>query len=148
MRVAFDTNILAYAEGVGDVERRDASLALIERIPVEVVMLPAQTLGELFRVLTGKAAREAVDARAAILDWADTYDVIDSTWRAFQSGMDLCVDHRLQVWDALIVAAAAENGCRLVLTEDLQHEFTWRGVTIINPYEFPEHPLLLACIGS
>ncbi len=55
MRVSIDTNILAYAEGVGDVARRDAAVDLLTRLPPEDVLLPVQVLGELFRVLTGKA---------------------------------------------------------------------------------------------
>ena len=33
---------------------------------------------------------------------------------------------------------------RLVWTrqEDIQHGFTWRGVTVVNPYQIPCHPLL------
>ena len=55
MRLALDTNILAYAEGVGEEARREASLDLIAALPVDSVVLPAQTLGELYRVLTAKA---------------------------------------------------------------------------------------------
>ena len=47
MKVALDTNILAYAEGVGDAARCKMARVLIEQLPVESVLLPAQTLGEL-----------------------------------------------------------------------------------------------------
>jgi len=46
------------------------------------------------------------------------------------------------VWDALILSVAAENRCRLLLSEDLQDGFTWRGVTVANPFAMPLHPLL------
>ena len=121
MRVALDTNILAYAEGVGDSVRCADAIRLIERLPVELVLLPAQTLGELFRVLVGKAKREAKRTHEAILAWADTYEVADSSWSAFQAAIDLAIDHRMQIWDALIMAVAAENHCRLLLSEDLQN---------------------------
>lgn len=93
MRVALDTNILAYAEGLGDDLRCSAALKLIEQLPSEEVVLPAQTLGELSRVLTGKAKRSPSQIRAAVLGWADSYDVADSTWFAFQAALDLTVDH-------------------------------------------------------
>lgn len=142
MRIALDTNVLAYAEGIGDQTRRDTSLLLLERLPVNDVLLPAQTLGELYRVLTGKVRRNPGKSREAILSWADSYDVADSSWAAFQSALDLGVDHGLQIWDALILAVAAEHSCRLLLTEDLQHGFTWRGVSVVNPYADTIHPLL------
>lgn len=142
MRVAIDTNILAYAEGVGDASRRDASTALLKRLPAECVLLPVQVLGELFRVLTGKANCSPDTARSRVLQWADSFEVSDSTWSAFQSAFDLTTDHGLRIWDALILAVSAENRCRMLLTEDMQHGFTWRGVTVVNPYLIPSHPLL------
>jgi predicted nucleic acid-binding protein len=142
VRIALDTNVLAYAEGIGDQTRRDTSLLLLERLPVNDVLLPAQTLGELYRVLTGKVRRNPGKSREAILSWADSYDVADSSWAAFQSALDLGVDHGLQIWDALILAVAAEHSCRLLLSEDLQHGFTWRGVSVVNPYADTIHPLL------
>jgi predicted nucleic acid-binding protein len=146
VRVALDTNILAYAEGVGDGGRRSATHRLLESLPATQVVVPAQALGELFRVLTAKARRTRAQARTAVLAWSDAYEVSDSTHAALLAAMDLAVEHRLQVWDSLMVNVAAESGCRLLLSEDLQHEFTWRGVTVLNPYSHPDHPLLVGAI--
>ena len=142
MRVALDTNILAYAEGLGDTVRCASAVRLIEQLPSELVLLPAQTLGELFRVLTGKAKRSAEQSREAIMTWTDTFEIADSSWTAFQSGIDLVIDHQLQIWDALIMAVAAENYCRLLISEDMQNGFTWRGITIVNPFSKPSSLLL------
>ena len=73
MRVALDTNILAYAEGLGDERRCQAALSLVGQLPVGLALLPAQALGELYRVLTGKAKRKPDDARAAVLSWASNF---------------------------------------------------------------------------
>jgi predicted nucleic acid-binding protein len=142
MRVALDTNILAYAEGVGDAAYCAGAVRLIEKLPPEIVVLPAQTLGELFRVLTGKAKREPGLARQAIMSWADCFEVADSSWTAFQAAIDLAIDHRMQIWDALIMAVAAKNRCRLLISQDLQNGFTWRGLTVVNPFSKPSSPLL------
>lgn len=142
MRVALDTNVLAYAEGVGDERRCSLAVQIVEDLPCNEVVLPAQTLGELSRVLTGKAKRSAEQAREAVLSWADSFEVADSTWFAFQSALDLTVDHQLPMWDALILAVAAENHCRLLLSEDFHSGFTWRGVTVANPFVEPRSALL------
>jgi predicted nucleic acid-binding protein len=146
MRVALDTNVLAYAEGIGDAAHRDASMDLLRRLPPESVVLPVQVLGELFRVLTGKAGCSPDTTRSRVLQWADSFEVSDSTWSAFQSAFDLTADHGLQIWDALILSVTAENRCRILLTEDMQHGFTWRGVSVVNPYRIPSHPLLSAIL--
>lgn len=144
MKIALDTNVLAYAEGAGDDARCAAARALLEDLASRAVMIPAQSLGELYRVLTGKLKRDAEAVRTALLDWSDAYEVADSTWPTLQAAIDLACDHRMQIWDGLILSVAAENRCRLLLSEDLQHGFTWRGVTVINPFEHVRHPLLLA----
>lgn len=99
-------------------------------------------MGELHRVLTGKAKRDPAEVREAILAWADSFEVADSSWVAFQSALDIAADHGLQIWDALILSVAADNRCRLLLSEDLQNGFTWRGVTVVNPFVAPLSPLL------
>jgi predicted nucleic acid-binding protein len=142
MRIALDTNIMAYAEGLGDKPRCEAAIRIIEQLPAELVVIPAQTLGELFRVLTKKANRDATTARQAIMTWADSFEIADSSWVAFQAAMDLATDHRLQLWDSLIMAVAAERHCRMILSEDLQNGFIWRGLTVVNPFSAPLHPLL------
>jgi predicted nucleic acid-binding protein len=142
MRVALDTHVLAYAEGVGSAAKRDASLDLIQRLALSDALIPAQCLGELFRVLRCKALRPAELAREAVLAWADAFQVADSTSAAFIAAMDLCAGHDLQIGDALILTVAADHHCRILLSEDLHHGFIWRGVTVVNPYADAPHPLL------
>lgn len=55
MRIALDTNVMAYAEGLGDAQRCTRAVELLEQLGDADVVLPAQTLGELTRVLTGKS---------------------------------------------------------------------------------------------
>ncbi|MFN2350231.1 MAG: PIN domain-containing protein, partial [Thioalkalivibrio sp.] len=131
-----------YGEGIGDEHRCELARLLVEKVPGEQVVLPAQTLGELFRVLTGKGGRKQQDARLAVLSWADCFEVADSTWSSFQSAFDLSADHGLQIWDALIMSVAAESRCRLLLSEDFQDGFTYRGVTVVNPFSTSPDVLL------
>jgi predicted nucleic acid-binding protein len=45
-----------------------------------------------------------------------------------------------------VLAASAEAECRLLLSEDLQEGFTWRGVTVTNPFAAALHPMLAALL--
>ena len=76
MYVALDTNILVYAEGLNGEARRADSLRLIERLAPESTLLPVQALGELFAVLVKKGGRSRDNARAAVLDWGDTFPLL------------------------------------------------------------------------
>jgi len=145
MRICIDTNILVFAEGLNKEDnqtRKQETINLLGNLSSEIVVIPVQVLGELFRVLTGKAKRSTEDARAAVMQWADSYETVDTPWSAFQAAFDLTTTSHFQIWDALILSIAAENRCRVLVSEDMQHGFTYRGVTIVNPYTDPVHPLL------
>lgn len=144
MSVALDTSVLAYAEGVGDAVRVKRALDVVGSLGAEHLLVPVQALGELFLVLVRKKGIPANEARMAAYRWRDTYRVQDTSSAVFSSAVDLVVTHRLQVWDAIIVAAAAEAGARVVLSEDMQHGFVWRDVTVVNPFGANDNESYLA----
>jgi predicted nucleic acid-binding protein len=43
-------------------------------------------------------------------------------------------EQRARTDNALILSAAADAGCWLLLSEDLQAGFTWRGVRVVDPF--------------
>jgi predicted nucleic acid-binding protein len=142
LKVALDTNILIYAEGVNGVGKRDAALDLVRRLPADAGVLPVQVLGELFAVLVRKAGRSRADARAAVLSWSDAFALVETTPSVMLAAADLATDHRLGIWDAIILSASSAAGCRLLLSEDLQEGFIWGGVTVTNPFATVRHELL------
>lgn len=146
MRVALDTNVLAYAEGVNSGDKRDAALSLIRHLPQDTAIIPAQVLGELFNVLVRKAGRSRSDARAALLGWSDTFQTVETTAETILAAADLATDHQFGIWDALILSVASQASCRLLLSEDMQDGFTWGGVTVVNPFGSSRHPLLEALL--
>lgn len=148
MRVALDTNILAYAEGVNGASMKKAALDLVDKLPQASVVLPVQVLGELFHVLVRKAARPPADARAAILSWRNAFALIETSAEIMLAASDLAVNNQFGIWDEVIVCAAAEADCRILLSEDMQDGFIWKGVIIINPFARSRHPLLEALLNQ
>ncbi len=148
MRVALDTNILAYAEGVNGVRMKRAALHLLNQLPPAYVILSVQVLGELFRVLTRKAGYPLPDARNIILNWSNAFSAITTSPATILAATDLVVHHRFGFWDAVIVCAATEAGCSILLSEDMQAGFTHQGITIINPFTLPTHPLLKTILNQ
>jgi predicted nucleic acid-binding protein len=148
VRVALDTNVLAYAEGVNGTPMKKTALELVQKLPDGVTLLPVQTLGELFNLLVRKAGRSAAKARNAILSWRDAFPLIETSAEVMLAAADLATDHQLSIWDSVILSAAAEAGCRLLLSEHLQDGFTWKGVTVTNPFVSSKHELLVALLDS
>jgi len=148
MNIALDTNVLAYAEGANGAAMRDKAVVLIQRLPPEEVILPVQALGELFNVLVRKAVRRPRAAREIVQTWRDAFTVTETSAAVMISATDLASAHNLSIWDSVMLAAAAEAECRLILSEDLQDGFTWRGVTVANPFGARLHPLLAALLRT
>lgn len=148
MTVAIDTNVLAFAEGINGAHNRDEAIALLRALPPESTMVPVQALGELFAVLVRKARKSRADASLAVLSWGDAFPLIETSNDVLLAATDLAQAHQLSMWDAVMLSAAADARCRLLLSEDLQEGFTWRGVTVTNPFASRRHPLLEALISA
>jgi len=149
-RIALDTNVLAYLAGVDrspqDRAKIDATRDLIAKLNEQAALIaPVQALGELFVVLS-RAGVSADEARSILIEFSQSLETADSNQAIMASALDLIVDHRLQYWDALILSASAEAGATLLLSEDMQDGFVWRGLTIVNPYSETLHRKLTAVI--
>jgi predicted nucleic acid-binding protein len=131
--IGIDSNILLYVEGVGDDEKRIVATDILAELDYDKVVLANQVLGEMYWVLIRKSKISRSLARDRIAMWQKAAKSLPTTHAAFQTALDLATDHNFQIWDALILAVFAENGCTCLLSEDMQDGFTWRGVEIINP---------------
>jgi predicted nucleic acid-binding protein len=105
-----------------------------------------QTLGELFQLLLRKLKHTPAQARNAVLAWRDAYALIETSEEVLVAAVELAVAHHLSFWDGIVLGAAREGGCRLLLSEDLQEGFTWNGVTVANPFATSPNPLLMGLL--
>jgi predicted nucleic acid-binding protein len=145
VKAALDTNVLAYAEGLNAAAMKREALRLIENLPQDETVVPVQVLGELFQLLVRKAGRRPADARDAVLGWRNAFALVETSASVLMAALDLAPRH-FSIWDAVILNAAAEADCGLLLSEDMQSGFVWKGVTVVNPFASPTHPLLAAIL--
>lgn len=142
MLVAFDTNVLIYAGRFNDEERAAKANAIRDALPPEQSVIPTQVIGEFYHAIVGKFRIDRREAARAC-EWLRlSAHVRAVTERDFTEALSLSATHNLQFWDALILVTAAEAGCALLLSEDMQDGFVHRGVTVANPFADPLHPLL------
>jgi predicted nucleic acid-binding protein len=141
-RFALDTNILVYAEALNGPDRQRSAVTTLARIDRRRLLLPTQVLGELFNVMTRKFNKPRSFARERISAWCQRFDLHAADTDTFTNALELSTTQGLQIWDAVILATAADAGCIALLSEDMQHGFVYRGVTVINPFAEPTHPLL------
>jgi predicted nucleic acid-binding protein len=138
LRIALDTNVLVYAEGIGgSVEDRKKSLAVHEFLEttsgVEWI-LPLQVIGELHHVLSRKSGLTKPAVRARVEIWLESYESVPAGEASYHMALVLATKHQFAFWDALILSVAANAGCRYLLSEDMSQGFLWHGTTIANPF--------------
>lgn len=126
----FDTNILIYAFTTGDRRCAPAEALLASGGAIGV-----QVLNEFTNVARSKLR----------WDWARVDAALDVIAELMEPARPLTADihahavklaraNTLPVYDALIIAAAADAGCSVLLTEDMQHGRKFGGVTVQNPF--------------
>lgn len=134
--VFVDTNVLVYARDADDAAKQTRAAAWLEILWREQVgRTSMQVLSEYYVTLTrklhpGVPTAEAWDDVSALLTWRP--QAIDAA--IMQRGREIEQRHRLSWWDSLIVAAAAAQGCALLLSEDLQDGGVYAGVTVRSPF--------------
>lgn len=134
--IFLDTNVLLYAVDDKDLVKRDRARQWLAACwQKRCGRLSTQVLNEFYANVRKKfvSALSAGDARAEVRryqhwrPWVIDHPTIETAW-AVESR------YGLNYWDALMVAAAQQQGCTLLLTEDLQHDQQIDGVRIVNPF--------------
>lgn len=134
--VFVDTNVLLYAQDPRVPAKQSAAIAWLSRCWTDGRgRISTQVLNELYvnllRAASGlgaQGAREIVKRYRSWSPWVVDESTVDLAWR-------LQDRYSISYWDALMAAAAQQQGCRVLLTEDLQHDQRLDGLRIVNPFQ-------------
>ena len=135
VRSFFDTNVLVYADDKDSPAKQRRALALVaehRRAGTGVVSL--QVLQEYFVTVTRKLHVEPAIARRKVELLAE-FDVAAPDVSDILAAIDIHRLHGFSLWDALVLRAAKQSGCSVLLTEDLQKAQVIDGVRIVNPFQ-------------
>jgi predicted nucleic acid-binding protein len=127
----FDTNVLIYAFAAND-PRSPQSEALL----MEGGVIGVQVLNEFTNVARRKLGwnwDEIEGALAVITDLLGPARPLTTAIHA--RGVELARDHELAFYDALIVAAALDANCRVLVSEDMQDGQKFGALSIENPFK-------------
>ena len=135
--VFVDTNVLVYAADDHDPVKRDRARAWLSACwQRRCGRISTQVLSEYYTVIRRKFPTPvaAGDARAEIRrlqawqPWQIDHHTMEAAWAVEAR-------QRFHFWDALMVAAALQQGCTLLLTEDVQHDQRIDALRIVNPFQ-------------
>lgn len=122
-----DTNVLLYllsADG-SKADRAEEVLALGGTISVQV-------LNEFASVAKRKLGLAWPGVREILNTLRALCTVVPLTEAVHLRGMALAQRYGFSVYDAMIAAAALESGCRVLLTQDLQHGQVLDGLLVLR----------------
>lgn len=129
MTAFFDTNVIVYtmtADPRGIVARSRLS---------DGGVVSAQVLNEFVRVARKKLRLDWAMVEAALAELrALVDDVRPIALSTHEFAVSLARRDGLDIYDALILAAAIEAGCETLFSEDFQHGRRFGDLMVINPF--------------
>ena len=134
-RSFFDTNVLVYADDKAAPAKQRRALDLIaEHRRARTGVVSLQVLQEYFVTVTRKLHLDPGIARRKVELIAE-FDVASPEVADILAAIDLHRLHGVSFWDALVLRAAKQGGCSILLSEDMQGNREIDGVQIVNPFQ-------------
>ena len=135
-REFLDANVLVYAFDASAGRKKTAAEHLLARCwETGVGCLSVQVLQEFFVTVTRKVAHPlSLDEAADRVREFATWKVFAPTANDVLGAIALQKQAKLNFLDAMVLQAAAESGCDVLWTEDLNDGQAIRGVRIRDPF--------------
>ena len=126
----FDTNVLLYLLSE-DPEKANRAEALVR----EGGAISVQVLNEATNVMRRKLGMNWRETREFLALVRGLLDVTPVTVETHDLGLDLAERYHLSLYDSMIAAAAALNGCARLWSQDMQHGMRiGEGLRVENPF--------------
>ena len=133
-RYFFDTNALVYAEDDSLPAKRKRAINLFaEHRRARTGVVSLQVLQEYFVTVTRKFGLDPAIARRKV-ELISEFDVVTLDTQDVLAAIDFHRLHKFSFWDALILRAAKQSGCTVLLSEDMQAGRDIDGIKIVNPF--------------
>jgi predicted nucleic acid-binding protein len=130
-----DTNILLYRLSINEPAKQRAAQDWISALwAAEQGRISWQVVFEFYSNAVRKIGIPAVTARRAVEQWTE-WNPTQPTLTQVQRAWHWCDAAHSNFWDALIVAAAEQSGCRWLVSEDFQAGQRFGAVTVLNPFQ-------------
>ena len=137
MRRFFDTNVLVYSRDPDAGGKRAFARELIEQaMDDDAFVVSTQVLVEFYATAVRRKLLGAPQALDLARLWS-RHDTVAQTTDMLLRGLELHQAHSLSLWDGLIVQAALDAGCGVLLSEDMQHGRRFGDLEIVNPFLAP-----------
>jgi predicted nucleic acid-binding protein len=131
-----DTNILIYAHDLDAGGKHERAAAILRNLwETGTGVISVQVLQEFYVNVTRKIPQPLAPAIARGLIAAyRAWHVEAPTAETVISASEIQERNQLSFWDSMILAAAAQAGAEILLSEDLSHGQVIEGIRVENPF--------------
>ena len=125
-----DANVLLYLASADE-----QKITKVRGILAQGGTISVQILNEIANVARRKMRMEWAETIAFVERFRLLLTVVPLTQQIHEDGLRLAERYRLSVYDGMVVAAALQTGCSVLLSEDMHHGLKVEGrLEIRNPF--------------
>ncbi|MBU6406665.1 MAG: PIN domain-containing protein [Alphaproteobacteria bacterium] len=133
VRATLDSNILVYAELEAKQPKGIAAQRVIELAAPNGVIVN-QALLEFVAVVCRRLPTSLPSAIVKVEAWSQVFETAPTTSAILSEALRIVTSHQLQVWDAVIWAAARSAGATVFFSENLQDGLKLDSMRVVNPF--------------
>jgi predicted nucleic acid-binding protein len=133
-RYTLDTNILIYAVDRSGGAKHRVAIEIVDCSIERSCILTVQALAEFVFAVTRKALIPKEEAVAQARDWLRVFPIVAADGNALEAAYRAIEQERFGLFDALLLATAAQAGCTIAISEDMHDGVRLDGIEVRNPF--------------
>ncbi|MDR3365678.1 MAG: PIN domain-containing protein [Prevotellaceae bacterium] len=131
IKAALDTNVLIYCHDRADLRKRNIALDKLDNSPV----IPTQVVSEYINVLKRTYTMPKLELLHLCLTNLEGCTIQPVDVSTLKLAEHIVRRYDLQIFDSIIVASSIEAGCKILYSEDMQHNMEVESqLKILNPF--------------
>ncbi len=130
--IFIDTNILIYFVSNDEAKKIIAKDVLIKEA---INIVSSQVIGEFVSVTRKKRILPSDDIIRFANEFMDIFNFVLIGKETIKLSFEIHRRYKFSTWDSLIIASALENDCKILYTDDMQHnQLIDKKLRIVNPF--------------
>ena len=134
-KIFFDTNFFVYLFSRSEPEKRNHCLALMDTLGKgsNTLVWSTQVVQEFYVTMTRKFQKDPQLVKSSIRLFHHMELVVNSM-NTIEQAIDIQTTAQLSFWDSLVISAAQQAHCTILISEDLNDGQIIQGIEIRNPF--------------
>ena len=133
-RFSLDSNLLVYFHDPRDRNKQAVAQQIVIDAASRDCIIGLQTAGEFYTAATRNKILTPTDAGLGVTFFLATFPTFQPTLDSHRIAAREAAAGRFSYWDSVLLASAAEAGCKILLSEDMKDGARLGNITVRNPF--------------